>query len=216
MAKIISIVNSKGGVGKTSIAVNLSVALSLKKKKVNLIDADPQGSLSRWVSVRKQRNQGNEFLQLFDQPFPSDKLHIYLPKHLTDFDFIIIDCAPNDDDVMRSALAVCDVALIPVSPSPLDIWTVEKAIEMINKRNSLKGSKIKGCLLISKRIMGTVLGNDVREGIKKFKLPVLKTEIFQRIALCESLILGQGVLEYQQNSISSKEFQNLAKEIEKI
>jgi len=216
MSKVIAIANSKGGVGKTSIAVNLAIALCQKKKRVYLVDADSQGSLSRWANVRRTKIQGNGSLHLPEAPTPRETLHRDLEDKLKNYDFIIVDCGPKDDMVMASALAVCDLAIVPVSPSPLDIWSAGEAMDLVKKRNTLKGKKIDARFLVSRRIVGTVLGNEVRDAIKKWGLPVFKTEISQRISVCESLMVGKGVIEYQPKSTASQEFLNLAKEIQRL
>ncbi len=167
------------------------------------------------LEIRKKTIGNNQKLQLPNEPWPSNQIHRQLRVQASNYEYAIIDCGPADSQVMRSALAVCDLAIIPVSPSPVDIWSAKKAIAMIHQGNKDYGVDVTAHLLISRKITGTTIGKEVRDTIQTYGLPVFKTEISQRIAVCESLIIGKGVVEYQPNSSAAKEFKNLSKEVEK-
>jgi len=215
MGHIITIVNRKGGVGKSTIALNLAAALSHKSQSVFIIDADPQGTLTRWASARarQQTFKITNNITVTPKPWlPEEILKLTQPpKH----DYIIIDCGPANDKVVKAALVVSKIALIPISPSPLDIDSARATIELIQQGASRGAIKTKAYLLISKKIVGTNLASDARQAIQILKLPIIKTEISQRIALCESTITGQTVLEYAPTSQASKEFISLKKEVKK-
>ena len=107
---IISLLNQKGGVGKTTLAIHLAVALVKKKKRVLLVDADPQGSSMDW-SANRESTTSLPVIGL-----PKATLHKELPKMESNYDFIIIDGSPRVYDVARSALMASDLVLIPVQP----------------------------------------------------------------------------------------------------
>lgn len=215
MSQIITIVNQKGGVGKSTIALNLGAALARDKHSVFVIDADPQGTLSMWAKVRARQTSPKKDtgITITEKPWsPEEILKLTRPP---DYDFIIIDCGPANNKATKATLVVSKLALIPISPSPLDINSARATIELIQEGTKRGATKVKVFLLISKKIVGTNLAKEARQACQMLKLPILKTEISQRIALCESAITGQSVLEYAPNSLAAEEFIALGKEVKR-
>ena len=215
MSHIISIANQKGGVGKSTIAFNLAAALADKKHTVFVVDADPQGTVSMWAKARTRHeaNKINPYITFTENPWtPEEILKLAQPP---DYEFIIIDCGPANNKAAKATLVVSNLTIIPISPSPLDINSARSTIELIEEGASRGATKSKVYLLISKKIVGTNLAKEARETCEMLKLPILKTEISQRIALCESAITGQSVLEYAPNSMAAEEFIELEKEIKR-
>ena len=204
--KVISIVNQKGGVGKTTVAVNLATGLALRKHKVLLIDADPQGSIVHWQSVSGKKS--------FDvKHYPKDDIHKELPS-VTGYEYVIIDSPPATREVTRSILVSADMVILPVGPSPLDLWSATETIDLIREAQKFNRT-LKGKILISKKIPNTRIGREVREVLEGYGLDVLDTEISQRIAYVESMIAGESVLTYIPDSESAREITALTKEIER-
>jgi len=212
---IISVVNGKGGVGKSTVAINLAGSLSHYKAKVLLIDADPQETIIGWFNARENQTKkiDSNNLRVAPQSWNIARLENKLETESQLNDFTIIDCGPANGKIERSALALSDYAIIPVTPSPYDIRSAKTTIDLIREGKNEAGLHVKVFLLISRKMVGTNLGDDVREALKIFNLPILKTEICQRVALCEAGIVGQTIYEYAQESIAAKEFDNLAKEV---
>ena len=124
---IISILNQKGGVGKTTMAVSLADYFHLQGKKVLLIDSDPQGSSLDWASARDYE-YGFPVIGL-----PKPTLHKDVKRFIDDYDYIFIDGVPRSYDVARSTLLASNFVLIPVQPSPYDVWATEEIIKLIKE-----------------------------------------------------------------------------------
>jgi len=113
---IIGLLNQKGGVGKTTLAVHIADALARRKKKVLLVDADPQGSALDWAASRSS----DPLFPVAGLPRPS--IHKELPALAQGYEHVLIDGPPRVYEVARSAIMASDVVLIPVQPSPYDVW----------------------------------------------------------------------------------------------
>jgi chromosome partitioning protein len=206
---IISIINQKGGVGKTTLTISLAAALATRKKRVLLVDADPQGSALDWVAVRGE----------LAAPFAAigmakPILHIELPKMKKDFDIILIDGPPRVYEVAKSAVMASDAVLIPVLPSQFDVWAAEESVKLLQECATYKKT-LKAAFVINRKIANTAIGRDVAKALKQYPLPVLSAVISQRVAFAESA-RGRTVLELDPESTASREILSLTKEILKL
>jgi chromosome partitioning protein len=202
---IISFVNQKGGVGKTTTAINL--AIGLKKKNYNLvfIDADPQGSAVQWHAI-----EGNKSFEILHHPSP---IHATDIRQLSmNYDYVIIDAPPAIGDISKAILAVTDLAIIPLSPSALDVWSCWGTLKMIDEIRPLN-SDIEVKLLINRKIPGTKIGRDSREAMKQFQMDVFNTELCQRVAFIDAMTSGVSVMQYAPHSKAAREIERLCEEI---
>ncbi len=202
---IISLVNQKGGVGKTTIALNLADCLSERGRRVLLVDADPQGSGLQWQSIVDDN--------AFDMVHrPSASL---INKGMArDYDYTIIDAPPAMGDITLAVLAVSDLAIVPVGPSPLDIWSSKETVSLFAEAKK-SNRRFKAKLLICKKIVGTRVGKEVREALETYGMELFESEISQRIAFVEAMISGRSVLEYAPQSEAAREIRRLCQEIVK-
>jgi len=202
---IICFVNQKGGVGKTTAAINLGVSLKRKNNSVVFIDAVPQGSASQWHAV-----ENNESFDLFHLPEPVEKAAIEMFSR--DYDHVIIDAPPAMGEITRSILNVADLVIIPVSPSPLDIWSCSATLELIKEVQEVR-SGLEVRLLINRKIPGTRVGRDARQAVEVFQFDIFDTELCQRVAYIDSLTSGASVTQYAASSKAAGEMERLCDEI---
>jgi len=203
---IISILNQKGGVGKTTLSVNLASQLAYLGNKVLLLDADPQGSSLDWAAARECEST---FVVL---GLPRPTLHKDIDKFKNDYDHIIIDGPPRVTELARSAIMAADIVLIPVQPSPYDVWAADEVVNLISEAKIYK-ENIKSAFVINRKIANTAIGRDVGDALAGYDTTVLNNSITQRVIFAEAAASGMSVIEVDLNGIAAKEISNLAIEI---
>jgi len=173
------------------------------------VDADPQGSALDWAASRK----GDPLFPVAGLPRAS--IHKELPTLAKGFEMVVIDGPPRVYDVARSAIMASDLILIPVQPSPYDVWAAKDIVDMIREATIYK-PHLKSAFVINRKIVNTALGRDVVEALSEYPVPVLKSSICQRIALAESAAQGQTVFETTPDNPAVKELLSLVDEIMEI
>ena len=206
---IIAIVNQKGGVSKTTLALNLGAAMAAQGKRVLLIDADPQQTAQDWAAVRAEPPP----FQVIGLTKPI--LHRDLPAMAADYDAVIIDGAPRNYEVARSAIAAADLVLIPVQPSGADFWASRETVSLVKEARSFKETQ-KAAFVVSRKIGRTVLGREINEALAEFGLPILRSGTTQRIAFAEAMTAGTTVIEREPNGAAAEEIKALLAEIEEL
>ena len=184
---VIALVGNKGGAGKTTLAVNLACALNRIAPTV-ILDADPQGSSLQWRAIAESD----------DAPavFASDRqLDAVLNTRRKQFAHLIIDCPPSVNAIQTNlALQVSELALIPVQPSPLDLWAtahIDQAVEQARRSNP----DLRPMLVINQLEPRTTLSRLVRQAIAELGLPAAEAAIRRRAIYRAAVLEGKSVID---------------------
>ncbi|MGE4371180.1 MAG: AAA family ATPase [Burkholderiaceae bacterium] len=133
---IVVVGNTKGGVGKTTLAVQLTIARALSGRDVWLIDGDRQGTATAAIAVRAEagRQPGIACAQYPDGP----TLRAQVQQQAAKWDDIIIDVGGRDSTALRAALVLADVLLVPFAPRSYDVWALDDMAALVNEARSVR------------------------------------------------------------------------------
>ena len=208
MPVVISILNSKGGSGKSTLATNIARALQSSGASVLIVDSDSQGTLRDWensgedetmpavVSLMNYRTLEREIRQIGEG-----------------YTFVVIDGSAKIEKLLGASIRVSDLVLIPVQPTPPDIWGCADLVDLVLARREMTGGEPKSAFVISRKITGTRLASDVRGVLEEYGLPVLENGTSQRVVYAEAFAYGTTVLDVEPRGKASLEIRGMTNEI---
>lgn len=212
-AKILTICNQKGGSGKTTVTMQLAASFARRGFGVLVVDADPQGTATRWAASAPD-----------EKPFPASvvglaatggKVHREVAKFVDKYDLIIIDCPPAaDSPIPQSALLVSDVALVPLVPSPLDLWASVGIREVIARMSDTNETLV-ARLLLNQAQPQQNLTREILEVLSEFGIPLCQTSWGQRTAFRQSGAWGGSVFDLD-NKLAVSDVNCLSDELEEL
>lgn len=206
--RVIAVLQFKGGAGKTTLAINLAHALSRDGDKVLLVDGDPQGSARDWSA-----QNGGELLPVVGldrETLPSDLNAI---SH--GYDWAVIDGAPHTRKLATAAIKAADLVVIPVQPSPYDLWATVDLVETLKARQEVTDGKPLAAFIISRAIRKSRLERNVAEVLKELGLPLLESGTTQRVAYPTTAAAGQTVFR-DPNSEAAQEIDAIKREVKAL
>lgn len=203
-AKVFSISNQKGGTGKTTLSMNFAAGLA-RRGRTLLIDADPQGSAGQWSALASDQ-----------RPFPVSVIAVAgnlareVSRFRQDYQYLVIDCPPTlETDTTRLAISVSDSILMPVLPSPIDLWASVRLAAVIEQAK-LSNPNLRAHLVINQLEPRNALSRGMQQALAEFDIPSLKTGLRRRAIYRTSAIEGASVFCLGKRGIAA------AQEIESI
>ncbi|KNG91799.1 ParA family partition ATPase [Pseudaestuariivita atlantica] len=192
---IISVLNPKGGCGKTTISTNLARALHDRGASVLIVDSDPPGSARDWHAA----NEDNPIeLVVLDRPNNVKTL----ASMAANYDYVVINGAAKLEDMIAAAIKVSDFILIPVQPAPYDIWAASDLVDFIKARQEVTDGVPLAGFVVSRVVEGTRLGGDVRAALDEYALPVFDTTITQRQVYPQTA--SEGLTVFDADNVKAK------------
>jgi chromosome partitioning protein len=203
---VITIAQRKGGAGKTTLAAQLAIAWARQGVRVAVLDIDPQGSLAAWIDLRRAR-LGTEAIGFDFAALPGWRAAQWVEDRAREADLVLIDGPPHAETEARIAVRVAGLVLIPVQPSPLDLWATEATLKMARDER-------RSALIVLNRVLPrSSLTNDIAAALAGAGVPIAAARIGNRVALARAMALGLGVVEIAGNAPASTEINALAKEV---
>jgi len=201
-SKVIALVSQKGGSGKTTLTMQLAAGLTLRGYRIAICDLDPQESAYRWAaSAPEDAPFQGRVLRLDGSVDNTIQAFRSVQQHA---DFVLLDCPPSIEHPNTAlALDLCDLALVPVVPSPTDLWSTRAIEKLILHRMETRRGLIGA--LVPNRVMRTSLATDVLEVMRDFALPVLGATLSQRNAFAQSAVSGGSVYELGRTAAAAQE-----------
>jgi chromosome partitioning protein len=206
---IVALLNQKGGVGKTTLATHIAGELALRGQQVILLDADPQGSALDWTQRRSQQGLPRLFSAV---GLARETLHQEAPELARRSDHVVIDGPPRIASLARSALLAADRVLVPVQPSPYDLWASAEMVALVREAQVFR-PRLAAAFVINRRVSTTVIGREARGALAEQSLPSLQSEIHQRIVFADSVAAGRLACETAPDSMAAREITALVDEL---
>jgi chromosome partitioning protein len=203
--KVITIAQQKGGAGKTTVAAHLAVAWSQRGKRVAIVDIDPQGSLSHWHKIREERF-GEGYTGLTFAALSGWRVGSEVARLRRNHDIIIIDSPPHTETEARTAIRSADFIIVPVQPSPTDLWATRATLELARAEN-----------IPVRVILNRVSSNSKLAPIIAAELSDLaKSTLGNRVLFASSLMEGRSATEIAPGSLAALEVKALSEEITRL
>lgn len=209
---IVALLNQKGGVGKTTLALHLAGAWSAQGQRVLVIDADPQGSALDWAEQRVREGLPRLFGVL---GLARETLHKELPDLGRDVDHVVVDGPPRVAGIARSALLAADMVVIPAQPSPFDGWASGAMLRLLDEARIFR-PQLRARMLLNRCAARTVIARETADALLDQDPPVLASRIGQRVAFADAARTGRLVSEVAAGQIAAREISAFAAELDEL
>lgn len=191
---IVTVGNTKGGVGKTTLALNIAIARAIAGRDVWLIDGDRQGTAQTAITIRAE--SGRQPAIACSLYSDGATLRSQVQAQRSKFDDIVIDAGGRDSTALRAALVLTDVLVVPFAPRSLDVWALSDVCSLIEEARSVRDGLRAYAVLNG----ADSLGADNREAIEALSdfpaLEFLGVQIGRRKSIATAAGAGMSALEW--------------------
>jgi chromosome partitioning protein len=205
MAAIITLAQRKGGAGKTTLAAHLAAGWALAGRRVSAVDVDPQGSLARWGELRAAL-AGAAALPV--AKVSGWRLALELERLRREAEIVVVDSPPHAELDARAAIRAADLVVIPVQPSPMDLWATQATVEMA------RAERRRALLVLNRIAPRTRLAQEIAAALGAGDVRLAATTLGNRTAFASSLAGGSSVEEEEPGGAAAGEVLHLRAEIE--
>jgi chromosome partitioning protein len=207
MAAIITFAQRKGGAGKTTLAAHLAAGWALAGRRVAAVDVDPQGSLARWGELRAGL-AGAAALPV--AKVSGWRLSLELERLRREAEIVVLDSPPHAELDARAAIRAADLVVIPVQPSPMDLWATQATVEMA------RAERRRALLVLNRIAPRTRLAQEIAAALGAGDVRLAATTLGNRTAFASSLAGGSSVEEEEPGGAAAGEALHLRAEIEEM
>lgn len=204
MGKVIAVAQQKGGAGKTMLAAQLAVALA-ETATVALLDIDPQGSLTIWGKLRAASPKAAQ--SILCVATAGWRLNTELDRLKATHDIVLIDTPPVIDTDARRAIRAADLVLIPLNPSPPDLWAAEGTLKLA------AAEKRKIALVFNRAPAASRLRKRLEAEIAARGILLLETALANRAGYANAFADGLGITEAGPTTQAADELRALAEAV---
>jgi len=203
--RIITVAQQKGGTGKTTVAAHLAVALLGRGKSVAILDVDPQGSLGQWFEAREQR-LGEAATGLRFRTASGWGARREARDLARDYEFVVVDTPPKSDSEARPAIEAASLVVVPVQPTPVDVWSTDSTLALIARE------RVNGLLVINRVNQRARLAVEMIAAIRGLGCVAANAQLGNRVSFAASMGQGGTVLELEPRGKAAREVEDLAEE----
>ena len=207
---VLSIVNLKGGVGKSTVSQNLAVNFALEGVKVCIVDTDfEQQTSMKWIEQRADRTPRIPVFAISEKSLSTN-----LAELRETYQLVIVDGTPALSTLASRILLESDLVVVPITPTGFDLWSFEKFLERYQDIKARRQEPLPAYLVLN-RYKNTSFHKGAEEAVKDFEIPILQNKIGDRMAYQECGVQGIGVVEGKDKK-AAEEIRNLSNELFEI
>ena len=204
---VIALASSKGGVGKTTLTMNLAAGLSRRGRTV-VVDADPQQSAGQWGRVADGKDLG------FSVAAADGETAGAIVESRRGHRYVVVDCPPSfAAPQTQAALQEADLLLVPMQPSPVDLWAGTHVIEWVSLAKSAN-PRLSAWIVLNQVEPNSRLWKDIKEAMTEMGLPALKAMVRRRAAVRNAALTGATVYAIGSRGVPAvEEFESVITEV---